>query len=313
MEQNSKDLIIIGAGPSALAAAIYTTREDIPTELYEKGVIGGLAAITDQIDNYPGFAEGIEGMKLARQLQDQAVRFGAVIDYGEASSLKRDGDEIEVVIDGKSHRSKAVLIATGSNHRKLGVPGEEELYGRGVHYCATCDGAFYRDKTLIVVGGGNSAVQEVIFLTRYASHIDLLVRSKLRASEVLQQELQKYVDQGKITVHIGATTDEVIVKDDRFGGVKTTSDGVQSEIVADGLFVLIGLIPNTTFLVGSGVDLDPQGHIITDSRLETSVPGVFASGDVRSGATMQIASAVGEGASAALTIREYLDELGRTK
>lgn len=311
MESTTKELVIIGAGPSALATAIYTTREDIPTVLYEKGVVGGMAAITDWIDNYPGFTEGVAGMKLSSELQGQAERFGAQIEYGEASSLKRDGDELEVVIDGKPIRAKAVLLATGSNHRKLGVPGEDELYGRGVHYCATCDGAFYRDKRLIVVGGGNSAVQEAIFLTRYTSHIDLMVRSRLRASDVLQKELQKYVDQGKITLHIGATTDEVLIKDDKFSGIKTTKDGVQTELMADGLFVFIGLIPNTKFLKGSGVELDPQGHIITNEHLETSMKGVYASGDVRSGSTMQIATAVGEGATAAMMIREYLDELNR--
>lgn len=307
----SKELVIIGAGPSALATAIYTTREDIPTVLYERAVVGGMAAITDQIDNYPGFAEGIAGMKLSSELQGQAERFGAEIEYGEASSLKRVDDYIEVVVDGQPVHAKAVLLATGSNHRKLGVPGEDELYGRGVHYCATCDGAFYRDKTLIVVGGGNSAVQEAIFLTRYATHIDLMVRSKLRASDVLQKELQKYVDEGKITLHIGATTDEVLIKDDKFAGIKTTTDGVQTELMADGLFVFIGLIPNTQFLADSGVELDPAGHIITNEHLETSVKGVYASGDVRSGSTMQIATAVGEGATAAMKIREYLDELKR--
>ena len=311
MEPNTKELDIIGAGPSALAAAIYTTREDIPTVLYEKAAIGGMAAITDWIDNYPGFTEGVAGMKLSSELQGQAERFGAVIDYGEASALRRDGDEIETIIDGKPVRSKAVLLATGSNHRKLGVPGEDELYGRGVHYCATCDGAFYRDKTLIVVGGGNSAVQEAIFLTRYATHIDLMVRSKLRASDVLQKELQKHVDAGKITLHIGSTTDEVLIADDKFAGIKTTKDGEQTELRADGLFVFIGLIPNTQFLADSGVELDPQGHIITNEHLETSVKGVYASGDVRSGSTMQIATAVGEGATAAMKIREYLDELNR--
>ena len=307
----SKELVIIGAGPSALATAIYTTREDIPTVLYERAVVGGMAAITDQIDNYPGFAEGIAGMKLSSELQGQAERFGAEIEYGEASSLQRVDDHIEVVVDGQPVHAKAVLLATGSNHRKLGVPGEDELYGRGVHYCATCDGAFYRDKTLIVVGGGNSAVQEAIFLTRYATHIDLMVRSRLRASDVLQKELQKYVDEGKITLHIGATTDAVLIKDDKFAGIKTTTDGVQTELMADGLFVFIGLIPNTQFLADSGVELDPAGHIITNEHLETSVKGVYASGDVRSGSTMQIATAVGEGATAAMKIREYLDELKR--
>lgn len=313
MESTTKELIIIGAGPSALATAIYTTREDIPTTLYEKAAIGGMAAITDWIDNYPGFAEGVAGMKLSTELQGQAERFGAEIEYGEASSLSRDGDEIEVVIDGKPVRSKAVLLATGSNHRKLNVPGEDELYGRGVHYCATCDGAFYRDKTLIVVGGGNSAIQEAIFLTRYATHIDLMVRSRIRASDVLQKELQKYVDAGKITLHIGVTTDEVLIEDGKFAGIKTTKEGRQTELKADGLFVFIGLIPNTQFLANSGVELDPQGHIITNEHLETSVEGVYASGDVRSGSTMQIATAVGEGATAAMKIREYLDEINREK
>lgn len=307
----SKDLVIIGAGPSALATAIYTTREDIPTVLYEKGVVGGMAAITDQIDNYPGFAEGVTGMKLSSELQAQAERFGALIEYGEASSLRRQDDQLEVVIDGKPVTAKSVLLATGSNHRKLDVPGEDELYGRGVHYCATCDGAFYRDKTLIAVGGGNSALQEVMFLTRYAKHIDLMVRSRLRASDVLQKELQKHIDAGKVTVHIGATTDEVLVENDTFAGIKTTKNGVQTVLKADGMFVFIGLIPNTQFLAGSGVELDPQGHIITNENLETSVQGVYASGDVRSGSTMQIATAVGEGAKAAAEIREYLDELKR--
>lgn len=311
MSSELKELVVVGAGPSALAAAIYTTREDIDTTLYEKGVVGGLASVTDQIDNYPGFTDGVAGMKLASELQGQAERFGTKIEYGDVSALKRDGNEIELIVDGRPVRSKAVLVATGSNYRKLDVPGEDELYGRGVHYCATCDGAFYRERRLIVVGGGNSAVQEAMFLTRFATHIDLMVRSRLRASEVLQQELQKYVDEGKITVHIGATTDEVLIADDKFAGIKTTKDGAQTELMADGLFVLIGLIPNTTFLEGSGVELDPLGHVVTDKHLATNVKGVFASGDVRSGATMQIASAVGEGASAALAIREYLDELKR--
>lgn len=309
--EDKKEVIIIGAGPSALTSAIYLTREDIPAVLYEKGAVGGMAAITDQIDNYPGFSEGITGMALSDELQKQAERFGADIQYGEASGLRQVGDDIEVIIDGKPILAKSVLIATGSNHRMLNVPGEAELYGRGVHYCATCDGAFYRDKQLVVVGGGNSAVQEAIYLTRYASHIDMLVRSKLRASEVLQKELQKQVDAGKITLHIGATTDEVLIKDDKFAGVKSTKDGIETVIGGDGLFVFIGLIPNTGFLEGSAIKLDLGGHIETDRQLRTSIPGVFASGDVRSGATMQIASAVGEGAEAALMIREYLQEKAR--
>lgn len=307
-----KEVVMIGAGPSALAAAVYTTREDIDTTLYEKATIGGLAAITDLIDNYPGFAEGISGMQLASQLQAQAERFGAEIDFGDVSGLKKDGEEIELIVDGKPVRAKSVLIATGSDYRKLGIPGEAEYYGRGVHYCATCDGAFYREKRLVVVGGGNSAVQEAIFLTRFTTHIDLLVRSTLKASEVLQHELQKFVDDGKITVHYGVVPDEIVTEDAKVVRVDATQDGEAVHFETDGVFVFIGLKPNTHFLEGSGVELDEVGLVRTDTKLATSVPGVFASGDVRSGATMQIASAVGEGATAALSIREYLENLART-
>jgi len=302
---------MIGAGPSALSAAIYTTREDIDTVLYEKGVVGGLAAITDKVDNYPGFPDGIEGMTLAEQLQKQAERFGANIELGDVSALRRDGDEVIVTVDGNEVRTKTVLIATGSDYSKLGIPGEAEYYGRGVHYCATCDGAFYRDKRLVVVGGGNSGVQETIFLTRFASHIDLLVRSTVKASQVLQDDLQQYIDSGKVTVHLGTTPDEIVTQDGKVAAVRVTKDGTQSNIETDGVFVFIGLKPNTQFLAGSGVELDEVGLIKTNEKLETNITGVYASGDVRSGATMQVASAVGEGATAALEIREYLDALKR--
>ncbi len=306
-----KPFVIIGAGPSALTAAIYTTREDIDTTLYEKGVIGGLAAITDKVDNYPGFADGIEGMRLASELQAQAERFGAEIEFGEVTKLAKKGDDIELMIDGEQVLADAVLIATGSSYKKTGVPGEDEFYGKGVHYCATCDGAFYRDKKIAVIGGGNSAVQEAIFLTRFASHIDLLVRSTVKASDVLQKELQKFVDAGKITIHLGAVPVEITSSEGKVSGVKIDQDGELKQIKSDGVFVFIGLSPNTGFLADSDVELDEQGLIKTDLRMATNVPGVFASGDVRSGATMQIASAVGEGASAALAVREYLESKNR--
>ncbi len=308
-----RDVVMVGAGPSALAAAVYTTREDIDTVIYEKAVVGGMAAITDQVDNYPGFPEGIAGMQLATQLEAQAKRFGTEIAYGEVSEIRDNGATKTVVVDGKEVEARAVLIATGSDYNKIGVPGEAEFYGRGVHYCATCDGAFYRDKRLAVVGGGNSAIQEAIFLTRYASHIDLLVRSRVKASEVLQHELAEWVEKGKITLHLATTTDEIVATDGKVSGVKVTHDGEQRVIDTDGVFVFVGLNPNTEFLAGSAIELDEQRLIKTDQQLQTSIPGVFASGDVRSGATMQIASAVGEGASAALAIREYLEELARQK
>lgn len=307
-DTKTHDVVMIGAGPSALAAAVYTTREDIETVLLEKGVIGGLAAITDWVDNYPGFVDGIEGMKLAEQLQGQAERFGADIQFGEVTGLRDEGDVKVVETTDGELRAKAVLIATGSDYKKIGVPGEAEYYGRGVHYCATCDGAFYRDKKLVVIGGGNSAVQEAIFLTRFTTHIDLLVRSTIKASEVLQHELQKFVDAGKITVHLNTSTDEIVATDGKSVDlVKGTKDGKAVEFTCDGVFVFVGLLPNTGFLKQSEVTLDELGFVKTDSDLQTSVRGIFASGDVRSGSTMQIASAVGEGATVALKMREYLE------
>ena len=307
MKNDIIPVVMVGAGPSALAAAIYTTREAIDTVLYEKGVVGGLAAITDQVDNYPGFPDGIAGMQLAEQLQKQAERFGARIEYGDVSALRRENGVNIVTVDGKDVAARAVLIATGSDYNKLGIPGEKELYGRGVHYCATCDGAFYKGKRLAVVGGGNSGVQEAIFLTRFASHIDLLVRSTVKASKVLQDELQPYIDDGKVTVYVKTVPQEIVAENGAVQAVRAQCDGKPIEFAVDGVFVFIGLKPNTQFLAGSGVELDARGLIKTDEHLVTNVPGVFASGDVRSGATMQVASAVGEGATAALSIREYLD------
>jgi thioredoxin reductase (NADPH) len=307
-ERTVHDLVIVGAGPAALTAAIYTTREDIDTLLFERGVVGGLAAVTDKVDNYPGFPDGIEGLTLAENLHKQAERFGAVIELGEVLSIHDGSDAKRLETTSGDMYAKAVLIATGSDYKKIGVPGEQEYYARGVHYCATCDGAFYRDKRLVVVGGGNSAVQESIFLTRFASHIDLLVRSTIKASDVLQHELQKYVDEGKITVHLGTTTDRIEGQNNVVTQVigTSTAKGEQVTFETDGVFVFVGLSPNSQFVANS-LALDDIGFIKTNERLETSMPGVFAAGDIRSGATMQIATAVGEGATAALMIREYLE------
>lgn len=303
------DVVTIGAGPAALTAAIYTCREDIHTVLYEKGVVGGLAAITDWVDNYPGFPEGIAGLDLAESLRKQAERFGADIQLGEVMSLSRQSDGlIKLDTTEGDVLARAVLIATGSDYKKIGVPGEAEYYARGVHYCATCDGAFYRDKRLVVVGGGNSAVQEALFLTKFTTHIDLLVRSTIKASEVLQHELDKAVEEGKITVHLNTTTDEIVGQDGKVVKVLGTKAGQKTEFATDGVFVFVGLLPNTQFLQNTEVKLDSVGLIVTDENLETSVQGVFAAGDVRSGATMQIASATGEGATAALKIREHLEK-----
>jgi thioredoxin reductase (NADPH) len=311
LEEKDYELVIVGAGPAALSAALYTSREDIDTLLFEKGAIGGLAAVTDWVDNYPGFANGIAGLELADAMRAQAERFGAKIELGEITKINKEGSVIKLGTTSGDITAKAVLIATGSEYRKIGVPGEMEYYARGVHYCATCDGAFYRDKKIVVVGGGNSAVQEGIFLTRFASHIDMLVRSKVSASDVLQKELQKNKD--KITVHLGVTTDEVVGENNKVTKVVgTDSTGKKIEFPTDGVFVFVGLDPNTTFLEGSGVELDDRKFVKSGIRLMTNVPGIFVAGDVRSGATLQIASATGEGATAALMIREYLENHEKT-
>jgi thioredoxin reductase (NADPH) len=303
------DVIMIGAGPTSLAAAVYTSREDIETIIFEKAIIGGLAAITDMVDNYPGFEEGVEGMVLAEKLQKQAERFGAKIELGEVQSIKKvDGVFVLQTTSGEM-KSKTVLIGTGSEWKKIGIPGEEEFYGRGVHNCATCDGAFYRDRKLVVVGGGNSSAQEALFLTKFASHIDILIRGdKWKASDVLVQEIEK---NEKITVHFKTTTEEIVGTDGKVSSVKAKKEGEDVEFKVDGVFVFIGLKPVTYFLEGSGVELDEYGFVITNKKLETNIEGLFCAGDVRSGATMQIASAVGEGASAALSIREYLENYDR--
>lgn len=306
------DLVIVGAGPAALSAAIYTAREDIDTLLIEKGAIGGLAAVTDWVDNYPGFAKGIAGLDLSEAMRVQAERFGSKIELDEVLSVTTEGKLHKLVTHGGGLYAKTVLIATGSSYRKIGVPGEEEYYARGVHYCATCDGAFYRDKKLVIVGGGNSAVQEAMFLTKFASHIDMLVRGPaFRASEVLQHELENF--KNKITVHFNTTTDEIVGQNNKVtkvvGTDKTTNQKVEFPI--DGVFVFVGLDPNSGFLAGSGVELDDYRFIKSDIRLMTNVPGIFVAGDVRSGATMQIASASGEGATAALMIREYLKDFDK--
>ena len=304
------DVIIVGAGPAALTAAIYTTREDIGTLMFERGVVGGLAAVTDKIDNYPGFPDGVDGLALADDLRKQAERFGAAIELGEVTGINDEGKFKRLETTSGDMRARAVLIATGSDYKKINVPGEQEYYARGVHYCATCDGAFYRDKRLVVVGGGNSAIQEAIFLTRFASHIDLLVRSTIKASDVLQHELDAFVKQGKVTVHLGTTTDEIIGKDKFVTKVIGTKDSQKVDFITDGVFVFVGLMPNSQFLKPTPVKLDDVGFVITDQHLMTTMRGVFAAGDIRSGATMQIASAAGEGATAALKIREFLE--GRT-
>jgi len=311
-ERQVHDLVIVGAGPAALSCAIYTTREDIDTLLYEKAVPGGLIATTDWVDNYPGFPDGIAGLELGDNMRKQAERFGAVIELGEVMKITDNGATKKLETTDGDVFTKVILLATGSGYKKVGVPGEDEFYARGVHYCATCDGAFYRDKRIVVIGGGNSAVQEAMFLTRFSSNIVMLVRSDFRASEVLVHELEnKFAD--KITVYKNTTTDEIVGENGKLTKVigTDTTTGKKKEFETDGVFVFVGLQPNTAFVGASGIELDSIGLIKSNESLETSMPGVFVAGDCRSGATMQIATAVGEGATASLRIREYLEAIGR--
>ena len=311
-------LVIIGGGPAALSAAIYTTREDIETVILEKGVVGGLAAITDSVENYPGFPDGVSGMELAERLHKQAERFGAKVDYGEVTGIEKSGDLIKVKTTDGEHLAHAVLIATGNDYKKLGVIGEQEYYGKGVHYCATCDGPLYKGKRIVVVGGGNSAAQEGLFLAKLASQVDVLVRKDAwKASDIL---IKKVEATANMKVHFNTETVNILGDTSPAGVslvnkvvVKNNQTNETTEIATDAVFIFVGLKPNTGFLAGSGVELDERGFVKTNEHLGTNIIGVFSAGDVRSGATEQIASAVGEGATAALTIREYLDQVPARK
>ena len=301
--------LIVGAGPAALSAAVYTARENIPTLIIERAVIGGLSAITDKVDNYPGFVQGVAGMELAGRLQRQAERFGARIELGEVVSIAKHNGLFQVtLISGKVVLAKSVLIATGSEWKKLGILGEAQFYGRGVHNCATCDGAFYKDKKLVVIGGGNSAAQESLFLTKFASQIEILIRKDAwKATDILVRHV---ANNPKIKVNFQTVTLEIRGAEEKVQSILVDQAGTQREIATDGIFVFVGMRPVTAFLGSSGVALDERGFVLTNRHLHTNVDGLFCAGDVRSGATMQIASAIGEGATAALSISRFLDDYG---
>jgi len=302
-----QDVIIIGAGPTGLAAALYTAREGYSTTILEGGIIGGLAAITAEIENYPGFEEGIGGIELSEKLAKQARRFGAVITTGKkVTGIVRKDNGLAVQIGDEEVMAKAVIIATGSTYRMLGAPGEAELIGKGVHFCATCDGPVYRGREIIVIGGGNSALQETVFLARFASKITILARSdKFTASQVLIDEVNALPN---VTTRFNTEIASFEQVDGKFIGAKLKIKGQdETEMLeAAAAFELIGLLPNTACFKDL-VELDEVGFIKTDMRYQTSMSGVYCAGDVRSGSTWQIASAVGEGASAALEVRKYLD------
>lgn len=303
------DLIVIGSGPAGLTAALYAAREGIDTLVIERGGVGGQAGITERLDNFPGFPEGITGEEFADRLRAQAERFGVeIVTAQEATAIDSDGDyRIVRTADGREYCCWAVLLATGSHYRRMDIPGEDAFIGAGVHFCATCDGPFYRDKEVLVIGGGNSAGEESIFLTRFASHVTIAVRGdRMKASQVVRESVE---NDPKIDVLTDVVIDE-FKGDKRLRSVAmhNSSTGEQWEATPAGVFVFIGLTPNTAF-VRDLVETDAAGFIVTDNGLQTNVPGIFAAGDCRAGSTNQAASAAGEGAAAALAIRRYLEPL----
>ncbi len=307
-ERETYDLIVVGGGPCGLTAAIYAAREGIETLIVERSGVGGQAGVTERIENYPGFPKGITGGQLADQMRAQAEGFGVEILAAQAVSRLRPAENSWAVTteSGDEYRSGVVLIASGSTYRRLDVPGEDDLIGAGVHFCATCDGPFYRGQDMVVVGGGNSGVEEGLFLTKFANKVTVLeVREQLGASQILRDKAESHP---RMEVRLNTTVQEfrgtgrlssVVVKD-----LKT---GELEELTPGAVFVFIGLTPNTDF-IKDVVELDRWGFIKAGPTMETSAAGVFAAGDARGGSTKQVASAVGEGATAALMVRQFLEK-----
>ena len=301
------DLVVVGSGPAGLTAALYAAREGIESLVIERSGVGGQAGITDRLDNFPGFPEGVSGDEFAHRLRTQAERFGVeILAAQEATGIEVNGSYRTVrLADGQEICSRAILLATGSTYRRLDIPGEEDFIGAGVHFCATCDGPFYRDKDVVVIGGGNSAGEEGLFLTRFARSVTIVNRNpELSASEIVVRRVE---DHPEVELRNNVIATEF--KGDRRLESVVLEDivtGETSEVRPDGVFVFIGQSPNTE-MARSVVEVDERGYIKTYAALNTSVDGIFAAGDCRAGSTKQAASAAGEGAAAALAIRSYLD------
>ncbi len=302
------DLVIIGGGPAGLAAAIYAAREGIDTIVVDASALGGQAGISDRIDNYPGFPDGISGAELADRFVAQARRYGLeLLSAVSVTSVEHDGDDIVTSLSsGQELTSHAVIVATGSTYRRLDVPGEDDLIGAGVHFCATCDGPFYRGADeVIVIGGGNSALEEGLHLSEFASRVRVLARSGLTASPILQERVRS---DPKFVVQTDVDIVELEGERNRFSAVivRDSADGTSHRFPAAAAFVFIGLQPNNDFL-SDAVERDRGGFLVTSATMETSIPGIFAAGDVRSGSTKQLGSAVGDGIAALLMTRRYLE------
>ncbi len=307
----SYDLIIVGAGPTGLTAAIYGAREGLDTLVIDRAGVGGQAAITERVDNYPAFPEGVSGADFADRIGRQAARFGVeTLVAQEVVKIERRDNRLAVVsvvtADDTSYGADAVLVATGSTYRRLDVPGEDDFIGAGVHFCATCDGPFYKGRDVVVIGGGNSAAEEAAYLSGIVKGVTVLVRDdRMTAGKTAQDKLPQYPN---LTVRCHTEVTGFEGKDGHITAVRVRDrvSGKEETLPTAAAFVFIGLTPHTEFLRGT-VDLDANGFVRTSQTLMTSLPGVFAAGDCRHGSTKQIASAVGEGATAAIMIRHYLN------
>ena len=302
------DLVIVGGGPTGLAAAIYAAREGIDAVVVDGSALGGQAGISDRIDNYPGFPDGISGAELAERFVAQARRYGVeLLSAVAVTAVTPDGDDLVTTLaSGQELTSHAVIVATGSTYRRLDVPGEDSLIGAGVHFCATCDGPFYKGADEpVVIGGGNSALEEGLHLSEYAKQVRVLARSGLSASAVLQERVRS---DPQLIVHTGVDIVELEGKRGRFAAVvaRDRETGEEHRFPATAAFVFIGLDPNSDFL-GDAVERDEAGFLVTSATMETSMPGVFAAGDVRAGSTKQLGSAVGDGIAALLMVRRHLE------
>lgn len=308
MEHPKKyDVILIGAGCAALASAIYTCRAELKTLILERKFIGGQVVVTTDVDNYPGFPEGIQGPELTERMEKQAQRFGAEIKNEEVTGLNVNGFKKIVTTDSGVYESPVVILAMGADPRKLDVPGEDEFTGRGVSYCGTCDGPFYRDKDVVVVGGGNSAITEAIFITRFVRKLTIVHRrDTLRAEKILEKEA---FENPKINFLWNTVVKKISGKDKVESVlINNVKDGKEEELSCGGVFVFVGNEPNTGFL-GNMFSVDAGSHIETDYTMETSIEGVYAIGDVRKNSYRQIATAIGEGVTAAIAAQHKLADM----
>jgi len=306
MADTDYDLVIIGAGPAGLTAGLYAARARMKVLILEKAVPGGQIIVTDWIENYPGFPEGISGYDLAEKMKVQAEELGVKIKTAEVRSLNLSDDIKEIVLKESSIRAKSLIIASGASPRKLGI-GEDKFMGKGISFCATCDAPFFKDKIVVAIGGGDTAVQEAIFLTKFASKVYLVHRrDELRATKILQER-------AFANDKIEFVWDSVATGVEGFFGiegvqVKNVKTNEEKTIKADGCFIWVGILPNTDFIKKS-VKTDEFGFIIADAKMQTSVPGVYVAGDVRDTPLRQVSTAVGDGAIAAVCAEHYIENL----